>query len=43
MTDTDLRQRLHFVEAILHIAGQAALTRFHNRDFAVSAKGRQES
>lgn len=42
MNETDLMQRLRFVEAILHSAGQTALTRFHNRDFAVTAKGRQD-
>lgn len=38
----DLMHRLRFVEAIVQTAGQVALTRFHNRDFAVSAKGRQD-
>lgn len=37
-----MRARVRFVEIILHTAGQTALARFHNSDFAVSAKGLQD-
>lgn len=42
MIQTDLMHRLRLVEAIVQTAGQVALTRFHSRDLAVSAKGPQD-
>ena len=42
MDATDLRRRLDAVEAILLEAGQVAVSRFRDRDDAVSAKGRQD-